>query len=224
MWSILTLVGNWLISPATTVPVRVVVRVRGPAGVDLGEAVARVDALHEDLPRRLADAVVDEAAAELALVVVPVDGADAVLDRVLAEARDGLDGAQRVVVGADARVREAARADRVAAEDLGRVDARGPVGLGHVAVPAGAAEVVLVEQPAERGQAGDVAVGREPGPTEHLDVVERPWRTGSAKSAVKAVVAALLRGRRGAAGTVGRVGDVDAELSGRLACRRSSHR
>src|SRR6185436_20632449 len=51
----------------------IVVRVRGPTGVDLGVHVARVDALHDDLPRRLADAVLHVAVAELLLVIVEVD-------------------------------------------------------------------------------------------------------------------------------------------------------
>ena len=127
----------------------VVVRVRGPEDVELDEDVARIGALDDDLPGRLQDAVVDVLAVELLRVVVDVDGSDALLDRVLAERVEVLGGAERVLVGPDARAAEVAGAQRVSAEDLGRRDAvTEPLvdSRPEVAVLAGGVQAVPVQQ------------------------------------------------------------------------------
>ncbi len=157
-------------SAAVWVPRDVVERVRGPEHVDLRGDVTGVRVVHQDLPRRLEDAVLVVLDVELTGVVVDVDRSDAHLDRLLAEPVEGLGGRQRVGVGVLAGRGDAARADEVGAEDLGGLDPRLPARLVHVAVPAARVQPVLVHQRAVRLQAGDVGAGREAGMPEELDV------------------------------------------------------
>ena len=123
-----------------------------PADVDLRDDPARVGALHDDLPRALEHAVVQEPGLELRLVVVEVRRAEAGLDRALAEAVEQLAVASALwqrVVSAGA----AGNPDSPMWSWPRIFDATiwlSQFGLGQVAVAAGEAQAVLVAKRAQR--------------------------------------------------------------------------